>query len=242
MFYLVGLGLREAKDISVKGLEIVKKADEVYAEFYTSLNEPKEVLESFFGRKIKVLSRNEVEVGFRDILLKAKDKEIVLLVAGDPLSATTHISLLMDAKDLGVEFEVVHGSSIFTAVAETGLQLYKFGYTVSIPFDEKVTSFAERIKFNMKNGLHTLCLLDLDPVSGKFLRAGEALKRLVKLGVLTEGNKVVVLHDLGGRNKVIKYDFVKNLLEFDVGDGLEAIVVPGELHFVEEEALEKLYG
>ena len=37
MLYLVGLGLGDAKDITVKGLEVVKRADRVYLEAYTSL-------------------------------------------------------------------------------------------------------------------------------------------------------------------------------------------------------------
>ena len=37
MLYLVGLGLGDPKDITVRGLEIVKSADEVYLEAYTSI-------------------------------------------------------------------------------------------------------------------------------------------------------------------------------------------------------------
>ena len=37
MLYLVGLGLGDAKDITVKGLEIVKKVDFVFLEAYTSV-------------------------------------------------------------------------------------------------------------------------------------------------------------------------------------------------------------
>lgn len=37
MLYLVGLGLADETDITVKGLNIVKKADRVYLEAYTSI-------------------------------------------------------------------------------------------------------------------------------------------------------------------------------------------------------------
>lgn len=47
MLYLVGLGLADEKDITVKGLEIVKKAERVYLEAYTAvLLVEKEVLVS----------------------------------------------------------------------------------------------------------------------------------------------------------------------------------------------------
>lgn len=37
MLYLVGLGLSDETDITVKGLEIVRKASRVYLEAYTSI-------------------------------------------------------------------------------------------------------------------------------------------------------------------------------------------------------------
>ena len=37
MLYLVGLGLSDETDITVRGLEIVKKASRVYLEAYTSI-------------------------------------------------------------------------------------------------------------------------------------------------------------------------------------------------------------
>jgi len=37
MLYLIGLGLADETDITVKGLEIVKRADRVYLEAYTSI-------------------------------------------------------------------------------------------------------------------------------------------------------------------------------------------------------------
>lgn len=37
MLYLIGLGLADEKDISVKGLEIVRRAERVYLEAYTAI-------------------------------------------------------------------------------------------------------------------------------------------------------------------------------------------------------------
>ena len=37
MLYVIGLGLADERDISVKGLEIVKKASRVYLEAYTAI-------------------------------------------------------------------------------------------------------------------------------------------------------------------------------------------------------------
>lgn len=37
MLYIIGLGLADEKDVSVKGLEIVRKVDRVYLEAYTAV-------------------------------------------------------------------------------------------------------------------------------------------------------------------------------------------------------------
>jgi diphthine methyl ester synthase len=37
MLYIIGLGLADEKDVSVKGLEIVRKAERVYLEAYTAI-------------------------------------------------------------------------------------------------------------------------------------------------------------------------------------------------------------
>lgn len=37
MLYLVGLGLADEKDITVKGLEVVRQAERVYLEAYTAV-------------------------------------------------------------------------------------------------------------------------------------------------------------------------------------------------------------
>ena len=37
MLFLIGLGLANERDITVKGLEIVQRADRVYLEAYTSI-------------------------------------------------------------------------------------------------------------------------------------------------------------------------------------------------------------
>ncbi|HEB47000.1 MAG TPA: diphthine synthase, partial [Candidatus Pacearchaeota archaeon] len=125
MLYLIGLGLNE-KGISLDGLEAVKKCEKVYLESYTAeIPYSKEDLEKIIDKKINPADRNFVE-SLR-ILGEAKNTDISLLVYGSPLTATTHISLIQEAKKSGVKFEVIHAASILDAAAETGLQLYKFG-------------------------------------------------------------------------------------------------------------------
>ena len=71
-----------------------------------------------------------------------------------------------------------------TTIAETGLQLYKFGKTASIPFwteNHKPESFFDYLEQNQSIGAHTLCLLDLDPENGKFLSLSSAIARILEI-------------------------------------------------------------
>lgn len=165
MFYVIGLGLGDPKDITVKGLEIVKRCERVYLESYTSiLTCGQEKLEEYYGRPLILADRELVETGTDDILHNAHLVEVGFLVVGDPFGATTHTDLLLRAKEKNIPFRVIHNASIMNAVGCCGLQLYHFGETVSIPYWNEVfqpDSFFDKIIANLKHGLHTLCLLDI---------------------------------------------------------------------------------
>ena len=118
MLYFVGLGLGDAKDITVKGLEIVKSAKRVYLEHYTSiLSCGKSELEEFYGRNDLILAnRDMVEIEAEQILDGAQDEDVVFLVVGDPFGATTHSDLMLRAKELKIPTKVVHNASIMNAI------------------------------------------------------------------------------------------------------------------------------
>ncbi len=240
--YLIGLGLYDEKDISVKGLEIAKNCDILYMEEYTSkLGVEKKKIEELIGKKIKILSRKEVEQS--DILLKdAKEKEVGFLVGGDPLTATTHSEFLIEAKKKGIETKVIHSSSIYTSVCESGLFIYKFGKSCSIPFPTKSynpKSFFETIQTNQKNNLHTLVFLDLKPEENRFMTINEAIKILIEAG-MNENQLIVGLARIGSDNQTIKSGKANKLIDFDFKKPQHILIVPGELHFMEEEALRQV--
>ncbi|EJT96938.1 diphthine synthase isoform b [Dacryopinax primogenitus] len=165
MFYVIGLGLADEKDITVRGLEAVRSCRRLYLEAYTSmLLVPKEQLEAFYGTKLIVADRDMVETESDAILEGAKDVDVGFLVVGDPFGATTHTDLLLRARALGVPSRVIHNASIMNAIGACGLQLYNFGQAVSLVFfteNWKPDSYYDRIKENSELGLHTLVLLDI---------------------------------------------------------------------------------
>ncbi|XP_074612357.1 diphthine methyl ester synthase-like [Acropora palmata] len=270
MLYLVGLGLGDAKDITVKGLEIVRNADVVFLEAYTSiLCVGQQVLEEFYGCQIKLADRETVEQNSDLILENAKDKDVAFLVVGDPFGATTHTDLVLRAHQLNIPYQVIHNASIMNAVGCCGLQLYNFGETVSIVLwtdSWKPDSFYDKIASNRKQGLHTLCLLDIkvkeqsveNMMRGRkiyepprYMSVNEAVRQLLDViktrdfkeesPAYTESSIAVGLARVGSANQRIVCGSMKELLSHDLGPPLHSLVIPGHLHFIEKDML-KLFA
>lgn len=237
--YMIGIGLNDEKDISIKGLEAVRKCDFVYLESYTSkLNCSLKEIEKLYGKKIILADRELVEKNAEETILKnAKNKEVAFLVIGDVFSATTHIDILLRAKKLKIKTKIIHNASVLTAVGITGLELYKFGKTTSIPFEnENVKSPIEVLQTNQKIGLHTLFLLDLDSKSNKYLSIKEAINYLIKNNI-NENTKTVACAALGSDEPEIFYGELKLLRNKKINKSPQCLIVPGKLHFIEEEML-----
>ncbi|MBU1205050.1 MAG: diphthine synthase [Nanoarchaeota archaeon] len=247
--YFIGLGLYDEKDISLRGLEAIKRCDVVYLENYTSmLSCDVKKLEKLYGKNIILSSRELVENKAEDTILKdALSKDVAFLVIGDPMSATTHIDLRLRAEKAGIGCIVVHNASVFSAVGVTGLQLYKFGRTTSIPFQEEKwhpeTPY-DAIKENMNSGLHTLILLDLRPDEKKFMTVNQAIEYLLSIEdkrkekVFSKELFCVGCARLGSLKPCIKAGNAEELLKENFGKPVHCLIVPGKLHFAEEEALE----
>lgn len=171
-----------------------------------------------------------------------------MLVIGDPLCATTHWDLLTRAKELKIKTEIIHNASVINAVGSTGLQVYKFGKTTSIPFfKEKFQPQTPYniIKENKSIGAHTLVLLDLDPINDKFMSVNEAVEILRDLErqrnekVFMPNDMVVGVARLGASDQKIVAGTVTQVSQADFGSPVHALVVCGSLHFMEEDALKE---
>lgn len=247
----IGLGLYDEKDISLKGIEEIKNCDKVYAEFYTAILTGTNLkkIEKTIGKKIEVLSREETEYG-KKILESAETKNVVFLTVGDPMSATTHIDLRLNAIKLGITTKIIHGSSIFTAVPGLlGLQNYKFGRTTTLAYPEKdyfPTSPYSIIDFNKKLGLHTLVLLDIQAEKKRFMTANEAMNLLLEMeekikgDIFKQDHYICVVARAGSDDPLVVAGKINDLIYKDFGPPLHTIVVPGDLHFMEFESLKVL--
>ncbi|MBI4141108.1 diphthine synthase [Candidatus Woesearchaeota archaeon] len=248
--YFIGLGVGDEKDITLKGIETIKQCTVVYLETYTSVFKPTlKTLEQFYCKKIIPADRDIVENKAEQTILKdAQTNNVAFLVVGDPLAATTHTDLFLRAKKTGISVEIIHNASIFTAVTETGLQLYKFGPTTSIPFANKETlpeTPYNTIKDNLSRGLHTLVLFDLKPTEKMFMniKTGisylELIEKKLKGNVLTADKKIIGCAALGTNETEIFYGTEEQLKQHNFTKIPQCIIIPGKLHFMEEEFLEQ---
>ena len=237
MLYLIGLGLN-SKDMSLNALEVIKKCKKLYLESYTGFGFTVKEIEKIIKRKIIVVERELIENNSDNILKEAKKHDVGILVYGDPLFATTHINYLIDAKKGNIKFKIIHSTSILTAIGETGLSLYNFGKTTSIPFNNKnIITPVNVIKDNLKLGLHTLLLLDLYPRNNKFLTINEALNYLLKHNISLN---LITCCALGNSKQEIKYGNIRDLIKLKFNRYPQCLIIPGKLHFIEEEALKLL--
>ena len=250
----IGLGLFDEKDISLRGIEEAKGADFVFVELYTSLLAGFSLnkLENLIGKEIILLTRRDLEdENGEEIIKKAENGKVAFLVPGDPLIATTHISLRIEAEKRGIKTKVVHSASIISAaIGLSGLQNYRFGRSVTIPFSDG--DFISRTPYeviaeNRARDLHTLCFLDIDAENGRYMRINEALEILLSLEdeirkkVISAESLAVGVSRAGAEDPVVKAGAIKDLLTFDFGKPPHILIIPSEkLHFMEAEALRVL--
>ncbi|CAG9313816.1 unnamed protein product [Blepharisma stoltei] len=264
VLYFIGLGLGDEKDITVKGLEAVQKSTYIYLESYTScLITPKSKLEEFYGKPIIEADRIMVESGCDEMLERAKNNDVSFLVVGDPFCATTHSDLFMRAAKLHIQLIVIHNASIFTAIGYSGLQLYKFGETVSVPFFTerwRPYSFYNKILENKRRGLHTLVLLDIkvkeqseeDLMRGRlvfqpprFMTANIACQQILEAedntqsGLIQRNDLVIGLLRMGTPQQTIVVKPIEEMANMEnLGDPLHSLIIPGELHEIEQEMMQ----
>jgi len=164
---LIGMGPGMLTSMTEEAIVAAKSADFRYYEAYTAIW-PIEELERLTSRigPIEKVMRPEVEQP-EEILNLAKDNSVAVLIVGDPLQATTHVDLQLQAMEKGIECQIIHGISITNIVTgAVGLSNYKFGRqtTLTYPYANWIaTSPLEVLAINRIVGQHTLALLDLDP-------------------------------------------------------------------------------
>jgi diphthine synthase len=248
MLTFIGLGLYDERSITVEGREALADADRAAAEFYTShlVGATVEDLATYHDIDIEVRDRAGVEQHPEDLLDAAADEHVAFLTAGDTMISTTHVDLRLRAMDRGIDTRVIHGVTAQTAASGlTGLQNYRFGKAVTLPFpyahgaEGLPASVVESIEANRERGLHTLVYLDIKAARGEYMTADVAAAMLAEDWADVLG---VAVARAGSPDPVVAADRLSALAERDFGDPLHLLVIPGDLHHVESDALATLGG
>ena len=248
MLTFIGLGLFDKEDVSEKGLRLIRGADSVFLEGYTSrlMGATKEDLESFYGRPVRVLMRADVEQHPDELLDCAARGNTVFLCAGDPMVSTTHADLRIRAAERGIPTTIVHGASIVSAVCGlSGLQNYRFGKSCSVPFPQgnwNPTSSLDVICENLKERLHTLVYLDIQ--DNRYMTVNEAVGLLEGMAE-KKGVKIplyVGIARAGSASPMVRAGPAETVAKTDFGPPLHVLIVPGELHDMERQYLERFAG
>ncbi len=241
MLYLVGAGL-VPEHITKAGIEAIQRSERVLIDTYTVPTSEENIrkLEKITGREFERAQRTDLEEGATELVEEAREKNIAIVVLGDPLAATTHVVLTIIADERGVEWKYIPGVSIITYVpSRLGLEHYKFGWTVTIPHGWKYApSFYDRIRENLKRRMHTLLLLDVGDEPMGIREGVEALQYWAE----REGKgweKIVGIARAGYPDEKIVYGEPEELLKEDWPDPPHSLVIPGKLHPVEEDALRR---
>jgi len=232
MLYIIGLGLN-AQGISKQGMLAVAKCGKVYLEGYT-VDFPYDIENELnLGKKIEVLDRKDVESN--KLIKESRGRRIALLVYGSPLFATTHMSLIQDARAQGARVKVIYSASVFDAVAETGLQLYKFGKITSMPkwHGDYEPDFLEYVEQNQSIKAHSLILVD---IGLGFKKALVQLEMNAQKKQLTL-DKIIVCTKLGTSDGEFFYERAEILRKRHIESPF-CFIIPSDMHFMEKEVLE----
>lgn len=243
MLTFVGLGLHDERSVTVEGRDAIRDADRVFAEFYTSKLAGTTVdrLADHHDVDIEVRDRSGVEQDPEPILQAAESGHVAFLTAGDPMIATTHVDLRLRAHDRGIDQEIVHGVTAQAAASSlTGLQNYRFGPSTTLPFpdahgaDGLPGSVTGTIDDNADRDLHTLVFLDIKADDDRYMTAARGANLLSER---YPDRLAVAVAQAGSPEPIVAADRLSALAERSFGNPLHLLIVPGELHRMEAEAL-----
>ncbi len=255
---LVGWGL-EGGQATLEAIRAVEEAAKVYVESYTVAGSSWiiESLKQIVGEeKLVPAERSIIEEGSPELLAEAGEKLIAIVAPGDPLIATTHRSLLVEAATRGIPYRVIPGvSGVCNAKTMSWLDYYKFGRTATLPGPwRRVRPYSvyQYIISNVCAGLHTLLLLDINPSSNEQLDPCTGLRLLGEVASEIESEApyefslselpAVVVERAGMRaHRTVLYPSIRGVCEAGIEHGSpSSIVIPGVPAEYEWEALQIL--
>ena len=262
--WLIGIGPGDLEHMTERARSVARGCKKRYLEGYTAVlpTDQEALLESVVGPWERLM-RPSVESP-EALLDESRNDSVALLVVGDPMQATTHIDLEARCMEEGIGYEVIPGMSATSlAVSLSGLQSYKFGRQVTLPYpygDYLATSPLEMILRNLEGGLHTLVLLDLDPtgmgfdlpspmspsqaisileeMEEKWLEEGDGLEWFNKSVLAVNGWEGMLLSDVGTKGQRVFSGSLEEISRIQAG-WVHSLIIPSEMSDNEREAFSR---
>ncbi|MCS7094374.1 MAG: diphthine synthase [Thaumarchaeota archaeon] len=246
---LIGLGLGSKGYVTEEAWRAMRGSSVVYLDAYTSFVE-EELMDEMrreVGDRLVIADRSTLEDRARELIVRASTEDVAVAVPGDPLIATTHSALIVEACRFRVPWRVIHGVSILSAaISRSGLSPYKFGRTVTLPRGadgETLRGVWRVIAVNAALGLHTMVLLD---TAGGGLTAAEAAEMLLESGARSNLDEalrdpsVVYCARVGMRGERVGAVKLSSLRELDLPSPPHVLMIPAELGPGEREFLREV--
>ncbi|WP_456435567.1 diphthine synthase [Methanopyrus sp.] len=234
--YLVGGGLSDVRDLTLRALEVLANVELVLVDTYTSVYDVSEgdlkrlIKEFGCNPEIRMCSRRDLEEHFFD-LCDGYDR-VALLSPGDPMAATTHVALVVEAADHGWDVEIINGVSVFTAApSKSGLEMYRFGRTATIPLKVRSVYPYDVLESNRRAGLHTLFLLEVAE-DGEFVSVADAARYLLEIereegrGVLDPSDLAIAVVRLGFEDELVARGTLEELSDWKPNEPPQALILP----------------
>ena len=245
--YMIGGGISGIYDIPIRGFYAISKSDVLLIDVYTSVyNFDKKrftrlyerVVGERFNMDIIECSRSDLEINFFDII--SDYNRVSLLVPGDPMVATTHSSIVVDARRKGIDVEIINASSVISAVpSRCGLISYNFGKVCTLPLRVESEYPADVVRNNLDNGMHSLILLEVDVESGEYVTICDAVDYFMDKLDEYQFNEVIAAIRIGFDDEVVVRGKPRDFRGLR-GKPPQSLIIPASMKEVEREFLNEM--
>ena len=221
--WLIGLGPGNLDQMTVLARKSAKSCSKLYLEGYTAVLPENEEsrLKTLIGPWERIM-REEIEIP-KKILQEAKTMAVGILVVGDPMQATTHIDLESYCEEENIEFHLIPGiSATSLAVSLSGMQSYRFGRQITLPY-----SFGDYLPKEV--------LVLLEKIVMKYKESND-FNALLNTSV--KDWRGILLSDLGGTDQQIFAGTLGELSKIETGE-IHSFILPAKFTGMEEEAFNR---
>jgi diphthine synthase len=246
MLFIIGLGVDPKNTAPVFINYASSICEKSYFDNYTTFVKNSEL--EWIEKKLNAVpvSRETLEDIDR-FVEEARNKNVCLYVYGDPYVATTHQALKVYATENNINVKTIYSSSFINVIfGETGLHIYKIGFVGSlIKGDINSRNYIyKQIGTSLELKKHSIIIpTGYEGNVRSLLHELKQAENNFKEEVFTDDRFVVLVSRAGTEEEKILGGKLFELLQSEIE--LEepfTLIVPGALHFTEEEVLKKIHN